>query len=65
MPYLLEPLSAAQIHSVYASKKTKPSAPAVDSGAPHYAKTSFAGRDPGHPGSPPPRPEPESKKKRR
>lgn len=67
MSYRAEPLSAAQIHSVYAMTKKKPAAVASGTNpeTPHYSKTSFAGRDPDHPGSPPPRPEPEGKKKRR
>lgn len=65
MSYRAEPLSAAQIHSVYAMDKKKPAAAGTEPGTPNYSKTSFAGRDPDHPGSPPPRPEPEGKKKRR
>jgi hypothetical protein len=66
MAYLTGPLSAAQIHSVYATDKNKPaSSPAAEAKTQSYSKTSFAGRDPGHPGSPPPPPEPAGKKKRR
>lgn len=61
----LEPLSAAQIHSVYAPK-VKHRGEAINEllSAPNYSKASFSGRVEGHPGSPPPLPESKSKKRR-
>lgn len=63
MPHHVEPLSAAQIHSVYSSNvesRNKASEVKVA----RYSKTSFSGRDPDHPGHPPPIPQSTSKKKK-
>lgn len=65
MAHRIEPLSVAQIHGIYAPK-TKPREKPADEGEPvHYSKTSFSGRESGHPGSPPPPPESKGKKGRR
>lgn len=65
MSYRNAPMSLAQIHNVYApSAKTEEKTPAGTQEV-YYARTSFAGRAPGHPGSPPPLPESKGKKSRR
>lgn len=67
MSHRIAPLSLAQIHSVYApTPKAPEKAKAPNkSEAVAYSKTSFAGREPGHPGHPPPLPESKGKKSRR
>lgn len=63
MPHHVEPLSVAQIHSVYSSS-VEPRNKASEIEVIRYSKTSFSGRDPDHPGHPPPIPPSTSKKKR-
>jgi hypothetical protein len=54
MSHSMKPLSATEIHNVYAPTVTKRKETTQDSPrVSQYAKTSFSGRDPGHPGSPP------------
>lgn len=65
MAHRIEPLSVAQIHSVYAPKAKSGQKAASEAQAPQFSKTSFSGREPGHPGSPPPLPESKGKKSRR
>lgn len=62
MPHSTPLLSLAQIHSIYASKSdaqddAKREAEII------YSRTSFGGREPGHPGHPPPLPESKGKKR--
>ncbi|WP_199100238.1 hypothetical protein [Dyella sp. ASV21] len=57
MSHRITPLSLAQIHNVYAPTAKAPDPAPGEAEAVHYAKTSFSGREPGHPGHPPPRPE--------
>jgi hypothetical protein len=58
-----KPLSAAEIHNTY-SQGIKSSAPSKQSTG-EYQRTFHNGREPGHPGSPPPRLPVEKGKKRR
>lgn len=63
MPHLVAPISLAQIHSIYtsdASSQDKTSTRDIQKVS--YSKSSFGGREPGHPGHPPPLPEPKGKK---
>jgi hypothetical protein len=65
MSHRIAPLSLAQIHSVYAPEaKTSVKTTGNTQGV-YYSKTSFAGREAGHPGHPPPPPESKGKKNRR
>jgi hypothetical protein len=65
MSHPTAPLSLAQIHSVYASTAKLPAKKPSNAPDVNYSKISFAGRDPGHPGSPPPRTDAAGKKGRR
>jgi hypothetical protein len=63
MPHHVEPLTAVQIHSVYAPEG-KPKTRAIEMEAPRYSKASFSGREPSHSGHSPQRPESTNKKKK-
>lgn len=58
----VEPLSAAQIHSVYAPKDS-PKSPGVAIDGSRYAKTAVFKREPGHSGRPSSRTDFANKKK--
>ena len=64
-PHRSELLSMAQIRDIYAAKANSREVTASNAENVRYWKTSFSGRDPGHPGSPPPPPPPAPKKWRR
>jgi hypothetical protein len=57
------PLSAAQIHSIYRDGLSVGDPGQV--APPAYRRSTFSTREPSHPGSPPPRPSPSPKSKRR
>jgi len=63
MPRNVEPLSAAQIHSVYAPKDS-PKTPGVAIDEARYSKTSVFKREPGHSGRTSSRPDLTNKQKK-
>jgi len=65
MPHPTAPLSLAQIHNVYASTIKEPAKKPGNTPDVSYSRISFASRDPGHPGHPPPRLDSAGKKGRR
>jgi hypothetical protein len=61
MPHKHQPVSVADIHSIYGGKQ--PAAKPRESAT--YRKASFSVREAGHPGAPPPRLPPDSKTRNR
>jgi hypothetical protein len=61
MPHKQQPVSVADIHSIYGGKQ--PAAKPRES--PTYRKASFSVREAGHPGAPPPRLPPDNKTRNR
>ncbi|UGB37165.1 hypothetical protein [Frateuria soli] len=61
MPHKQQPVSVAELHDIYGGERSAPKA----GSAATYRKTSFSVREADHPGSPPPRPVPDGKKRLR
>jgi hypothetical protein len=61
MPHKQQPVSVADIHSIYGGKQRAPQ----PQGSATYRKASFSVREEGHPGTPPPRQPPNTKTRSR